>query len=67
MKKSNFLSLNLADIAKGLLMAILTPVMTIIGQSLESGSFTYDWRTIGLSALAGGFAYLVKNFFSTDK
>jgi hypothetical protein len=64
MNKSNFLSLNWLDIAKGLVMAVLTPIVTVIGQSIEAGNFTYDWKTIGLSAAAGGFAYLVKNFFT---
>ncbi len=64
MNKSNFLSLNLQDIAKGLVMAVLTPIVTVIGQSIEAGNFTYDWKSIGLAALAGGFAYLVKNFFT---
>jgi len=67
MNTSKFLSLNWADLGKGLLMAVLTPVMAVIGQSIEAGNFTYDWKTIGLSALAGGFAYLVKNFFTSNK
>ena len=67
MNKSNFLSLNWLDIAKGLVMAVLTPIVTVIGQSIEAGNFTYDWKTIGLSAAAGGFAYLVKNFFTSNK
>lgn len=64
MKQSNFLSLNWADFGKGLLMAILTPVVVIIQQSLEAGVFTFDWKSIGLGAIAGGVAYLVKNFFT---
>ena len=64
MKTSNFLSLNWLDLGKGTLMAILTPVIVIIQQSIGAGVFTYDWKSIGLSALAGGVAYLVKNFFT---
>lgn len=64
MKQSNFLSLNWADFGKGLLMAILTPIVITIQQSLELGVFSYNWKTIGLSALGGGFAYLIKNFFT---
>ncbi len=64
MKTSNFLSLNWLDIAKGLLMAILTPVVVVIQQSLESGIFVFDWKSIGIASLAGGVAYLVKNFFT---
>jgi hypothetical protein len=64
MNTSKFLSLNWLDVAKGLVMAVLTPVMTVIGQSIEAGVFVFDWKAIGLSALAGGFAYLLKNFFT---
>ena len=64
MKNSNFLSLNWLDIGKGLLMAILTPVVVIVQQSIEAGAFTFDWKSIGLAAVGGGFAYLVKNFFT---
>ena len=61
---SDFLKLNLNDILKGLLMAILTPVVVIIQQSLDAGLFVFDWKSIGLAALSGGVAYLVKNFFT---
>lgn len=45
-------------------MAILTPAFTIIYQSIEAGSFTFDWKAIGVASIAGGFAYLFKNFFT---
>jgi F0F1-type ATP synthase assembly protein I len=61
---SKFLSLNWQDFGKGLLMAILTPVVVIIQQSIELGSWTFNWKIIGLSALSGGLAYLIKNFFT---
>lgn len=64
MKKSNLFALNLRDIAKGLLMAVLTPVVVIIQQSIEAGVFTFDWKSIGLAAIGGGVAYLAKNFFT---
>lgn len=64
MNNSNFLSLNWADLAKGFLMAVLTPVFVIVQQSLELGELTFNWKSIALSAVAGGVAYLVKNFFT---
>lgn len=64
MINSNFLSLNWADFGKGLLMAILTPVFVVVQQSLELGELTFNWKSIALSAVAGGVAYLVKNFFT---
>jgi hypothetical protein len=64
MKQSNFLSLNWLDLGKGLIMSVLTPVIVVIQQSLESGELTLNWKTIGLAAISGGVAYLVKNFFT---
>lgn len=64
MKESKFLSVNTRDILKGLLMAILTPAVLIIENSLSAGSLVFDWKSIGMAAIAGGFAYIVKNFFT---
>jgi len=57
-------SINWKDIIRGLLMAVLTPVILIIQQSISAGEFTFNWKQIGMAAIAGGFAYLVKNFFT---
>lgn len=67
MKTSNFLSLNWQDVLKGLIVAILTPIVVVIQQSLEAGIFVFDWKSIGLAALSGGVAYLTKNLFTTSK
>lgn len=67
MKTSNFLSLNWADLGKGLIVAILTPVIVAIQQSLESGVLTLDWKVLGISAVGGGVAYLTKNLFTQSK
>lgn len=57
-------SVNWKDIAKGLLMAVLTPVVLVIQQSLSLGVITFNWRDISMAAIAGGIAYIVKNFFT---
>ena len=61
---SSLFSLNWADVAKGLLMAVLVPVFAIITQSLQAGNLTFDWKVIGGAALAGFLGYLTKNFFT---
>ena len=65
MKQSKIFQLNWLDLVKGLVMAILTPIVVIVQQSIEAGTFTFDWKVIGLAAIGGGFAYLVKNFFTS--
>ena len=60
-------TLSISDIVRGLIMAILTPSILIIQQSLESGILTFNWKQIAMASVAGGFAYLVKNFFEPTK
>jgi hypothetical protein len=64
MNQSNFLSLNWRDFLRGLAMAVLTPVVLIIQQSLEAGNLVFNWKAIGMAAIAGGVAYLVKNLLT---
>lgn len=64
--KSNALSLNARDFLKGLVMAIMVPVLLIIQQSLEAGTLTFNWGQIGMAAIAGAVAYLLKNYFTND-
>jgi len=61
---SNQFSVSAKDIIKGLIVAVITPVFTIIIASLNAGSLTFDWKAIGITALTAGLAYIVKNFFT---
>lgn len=65
-RNSKLFSLNIADISRGLLIAVLTPVFTTVLQSLNSGSIVLNFKSIGVSALAGGMAYILKNFLSNS-
>jgi hypothetical protein len=60
-------TLSMSDIVRGLIMAVLTPAVLIIQQSLEAGTLTFNWKQIAMASVAGGFAYLVKNFFEPTK
>jgi len=61
-----FLRLDYKDLAKGLLIAILTPALLVIQQSLSDGHLVFNWNNILAVALAGGLSYLIKNFFSGE-
>lgn len=63
---SIFGTLNLKDFGKGLLLAVLTPILTIIYQSLNAGSLTFDWKLIITTGVSAGLAYLLKNLFSNS-
>jgi hypothetical protein len=61
---SDLFSLNYKDLLKGLIMAVLTPVLVIIQQSVEIGELTFNWKQIVVASIAGAVAYLIKNFFT---
>lgn len=60
-------TINWGDIFKGLAVAVLTPIFTIITQSIGAGTLTFDWKAIGLTALAAGLAYITKNLLTPAK
>lgn len=64
MKQSDFLSLGWRDFLRGLIIAILTPVLVIIQQSLELGVLAFEWESVLTVGIAGGLAYLLKNAFT---
>lgn len=57
-------SLNWKDGLKGLIVAIITPVFTILIDSINQGHLNFNWKAIGVTALAAGLAYILKNFLS---
>ena len=61
MEQSKFLSLGWRDFLRGLLMAILTPALTFILNSIDHGEVTLNWHLVYLSAVGGAIAYLLKN------
>lgn len=60
-------SLSLNDFWKGLLIAVGSPVITILIQSLNEGSLTFNWKAIATTGLSAGLMYLAKNFFDSGK
>lgn len=65
MKTSNLYSLDLKDLAKGLIVAVGSAVVATIQTSLQKGSLAFNWNLIGTVALGAGIAYLSKNFFTS--
>jgi hypothetical protein len=64
MKTSDKYSLDLKDIGKGLIVAAGGAAVAAIQSSLSTGSLNFNWKSIGLTALAAGISYLAKNFFT---
>lgn len=63
---STFLNLNSSDFIKGLIMAVLSSVITVVYQTVEAGSIVFDWKAIGTIALTTALAYIMKNLFTNS-
>jgi len=64
--QSTFLTLNNNDFLKGLIMAVLSTVITIVYQTVEAGSLVFDWKAIGTMAITSALAYIMKNLFTNS-
>jgi putative exporter of polyketide antibiotics len=64
--QSTFLNLNTNDFIKGLIMAVLSTVITIVYQTVQAGSLVFDWKSIGTMALTTALAYIMKNLFTNS-
>lgn len=66
-KTAGFGKINWRDILFGLIVAVLTPVLTVIYSTVEAGTLTFDWALIGRTAIISGLAYILKNFLTPEK
>ena len=64
---SNRWKLNERDLIQGLIMAIITPVIVVIQQSLDLGILTFDVKAIGMAAIAGALAYMLRKLPQSGK
>lgn len=60
-------TLNVRDLLRGLLIAVITPVFTIIGSSIDAGVLTFNWKLIGGVAVFAGLSYLMKNLLTPSQ
>ena len=63
---SGFGKLQAADFIKGLIVAVLGAVASLISTSIEAGSLSFDWAAMGKIALLTGISYIVKNLFTNN-
>lgn len=67
--KSAFLSLKAKDLVKGLIIAIITAIVTGVYQSIDAGTFALTWlyfKPILLTGLGAGLSYLLKNWLTNS-
>jgi hypothetical protein len=65
--QSTLFTLNTSDFIKGLLMAVLSTVITVVYQTVEAGSLVFDWKSIGTMALTSALAYIMKNLITNSQ
>ena len=67
-KASNFLSLNLKDFIKGLIVTVFTAFIAYIQTVIASGSFdNFDLKTVGTATMSASIAYLTKNSLTNNQ
>ena len=63
---SPFLNINLNDLGKGLILAVLTSVLTVIYTTVQAGNLSFDWKLVATTALTSAIGYLLKNLFTNS-
>jgi len=65
-EKSSFLSIDMKDAIKAFIVAVLGAVIGLMQVTIDAGSLDFDWKKIGLTALAAAGAYIIKNWLSNS-
>lgn len=68
--KSSFLSINLKDLGKGILVAIITAFVTALYQQIQAGNVlptVEQLKADGIIALAAALSYLLKNMLTNSQ
>lgn len=65
--ESKQFTLQTRDAIKGLVIAVITAVITVVYTSLEAGNLNFDWKAIGTTALTAALAYIMKNWLEPTK
>lgn len=66
--RSDFLSLNWRDLGKGLIVAVISAVLTYAWTAMEAGGLTaIDWKVVGSTAVISAIGYLMKNLITNSE
>ncbi len=61
---SNSFSIGWKDGLRALLLAVISPVLLVIQQSMTAGNLQLNWKTLLATGLSAGIGYLLKNYFT---
>jgi hypothetical protein len=68
-RKSKILTLSFKDGVKGLLVSVITVVISSLYALIEAGVFPTtwnDWKVILLAAAGSGLSYIIKNWLTNS-
>ena len=69
-KLSSFMGLNVADVAKSVIMAFLGAFITGLYKFIELGTIPSawaEWKPVVMAGAAAAIGYLIKNFFTNSE
>jgi hypothetical protein len=65
--KSGFAKLNIEDFFKGLIVAVLSALVTFLYNTMDSGEVVLNWKMITTTSLSAALAYIIKNYLTNDE
>jgi hypothetical protein len=63
---SSLFTLNSKDWIKGLVVAVLTAVITVVYSTIQTGTLVLDWKSISIAAISAALAYITKNLLTNS-
>lgn len=63
---SSIFTLNKSDFLKGLIIAVLTAVITVAYNTVQTGTLAFDWKAISTAAASAALAYIMKNLLTNS-
>jgi EamA domain-containing membrane protein RarD len=63
---SSIFTLNKSDFLKGLIIAVLTAVITVAYNTVQTGTLSFDWKAISTAAASAALAYIMKNLLTNS-
>tara|TARA_R110000868_G_scaffold154729_1_gene380860 strand:- start:11299 stop:11538 length:240 start_codon:yes stop_codon:yes gene_type:complete len=63
---SSLLTLNSKDWIKGLVVAVLTAIITVVYNTIQTGALMLDWKAISIAAISAALAYITKNLLTNS-
>lgn len=54
-------TLKLSDFWRGLIIAVVMAVLTVVYESIQKGSLDISWNSVLLAGIGAGASYLLKN------